>query len=215
MKLFYKEIYIGDITITGHDFPWMHGTFAKHLEYEQFKDFFAFLVSNDKKEGDEKNFDIEMFDGNNWTIQNETETVWIFPPHIYDTSNEIGFRYYKFENLDYNEARAKALLEKFGFDFKPEYRNEIIQLLEDEFSDYIEGSSEYLRVLCGYLFCIGNPTDLELIKKIKYGINMDVGTMIDSDWICSMEGIVDEYTIEREELITNFINYYKNYFTIS
>ena len=99
--LLFKELYIGDITITGGDFPWVHGTFSKRQEYDQFKDFFSFLISRDKKDGDEKNFDFfdleELFDENNWTIQNEVETIWIFAPNIYDKTNEIGFRYYKFE----------------------------------------------------------------------------------------------------------------------
>lgn len=117
--------------------------------------------------------------------------------------------------LDNNEKRAKKILEKFGFNFKQEYRNEIKQLLNEEIDNYQEGSSEYLRVLCGFLFCIGDPDDIELIKKAKYKINFDVGCMIDSEWIDSMENTSVDYEIrEREELIKDYIEYYKHYFDL-
>ena len=84
--------------------------------------------------------------------------------------------------MDNNEKRAEKILKQFGFNFKQEYRNEIRKLLIEEINNHQNGSSEYLRVLCGYLFCIGNPEDVEFIKKAKYGINFDVGCMIDSEW---------------------------------
>ena len=98
MQLFFKEVHIGDIAVTGGDFPWVHGAFTKRKEYEKFKDFFAFLISSDKKDGDEKAFDEELFDENNWRVKDGAEKTWIFTPHIYDEKNEIGFRYYKFED---------------------------------------------------------------------------------------------------------------------
>jgi len=116
--------------------------------------------------------------------------------------------------MDNNEKRAKNVLERFGFDFKEEYRKEIKQLLEDEFDNYQEGSSEYLRVLCGFLFCIGNPNDVVLIEKIKQGINMDVGAMIDYEWIGSMKGISRDDIRTREELLEDYISYYKSYFSL-
>lgn len=33
------------------------------------------------------------------------------------------------------------------------------------------------------LFCIGNTEDKHLIEKAKYSINMDVGCIVDSDWL--------------------------------
>ena len=115
--------------------------------------------------------------------------------------------------MDNNEKRAKKILEKFGFNFKQEYGNEIRQLLNEEIDNYQEGSSEYLRVLCGFLFCIGDPADIELIKKAKYKINMDVGCMINGEWIDSMENATVDYDIrERGELIEDYIEYYKHYF---
>lgn len=49
-----------------------------------------------------------------------------------------------------------------------------VELIQKEIENYQEGSSEYIRVLCGYLYCIGNASDAELIKRAKYGINFDV-----------------------------------------
>ena len=42
---------------------------------------------------------------------------------------------------------------------------------------------------------------------------MDVGCMIDQDWLSSLEngGIEDDYTLPRDELIRDFIDYYKGY----
>ena len=55
-------------------------------------------------------------------------------------------------------------------------------------------------------------SDIPLLKKAKYGINMDVGCMIDGEWIQSLEndGAVDEAhnLRSREELIKDFVRYY-------
>ena len=67
--------------------------------------------------------------------------------------------------------------------------------------------------LSGYLYCLGDISDIPLIKKAKYGINMDVGCMIDSEWLTSLEngGIEDSFTRSRVDLIRDFIDYYSNY----
>jgi len=116
--------------------------------------------------------------------------------------------------MDNNEKRAGDFLERFGFSFKEEYRGEIRRLLEVEFSDYQQGSSEYLRVLCGFLFCIGNVDDVELIEKIKLGINMDIGAMIDSEWIESMKGVPGSHIRTRDELLKDYVSYYVKYFNL-
>jgi len=121
----------------------------------------------------------------------------------------------KVENrYDCNEIRAKKLLKKYGFNFESVSLDEIRRLLNDEIDNYIEGSSEYLRVLCGYLFCIGKLEDVELMEKVKYSINMDVGTMIDGEWLDSMKSVQKIYTRSREELVSEFISYYKSYFSL-
>lgn len=37
------------------------------------------------------------------------------------------------------------------------------------------------------VICIGNMSDVPLLKMAKYSINMDVGCMIDGEWIESLE----------------------------
>lgn len=112
-----------------------------------------------------------------------------------------------------NEQRAEEIINKYKFDFDKILKAEIRSLIEAEITDYHSGSSEYIRVLCGYLFCIGDESDVPLLEKAKYGINMDVGCMIDGDWIESLKngGKSNEYLSDRITLINDFIRYYKNF----
>ena len=110
-----------------------------------------------------------------------------------------------------NEQRAELLVKKYGFDFENIPKEEIIQLIQKEIADYQPGSSEYIRLLCGYLYCIGDISDVPLMEKAKYGINMDVGCMIDEEWIESLKngGVRARYVNEREKIIGDFVSYYK------
>ncbi|CUU48886.1 hypothetical protein [Clostridium beijerinckii] len=112
-----------------------------------------------------------------------------------------------------NEERTEVLIKRYNLDFSMKYHGEIRQLLEKEIENYQEGSSEYLRFLCGYLFCIGDVNDIEIIKKAKYSINMDVGCMIDGVWIKSLEngGVESENVCGRHVLIDGFVYYYNNF----
>lgn len=112
-----------------------------------------------------------------------------------------------------NEKRAEEIINKYRFDFNKIPKAEIRSLIENEISDYQSGSSEYIRVLCGYLFCIGDKSDIPLLEKAKYEINMDVGCMIDEEWIESLknDGKAAEYIQPRSEIIDNFIKYYKDF----
>lgn len=112
-----------------------------------------------------------------------------------------------------NEQRAEQLIKKYGFDFEQIPKEEIIELMQKEIEDYQAGSSEYIRVLCGYLYCIGDSSDVQLLKKAKYGINMDVGCMIDGEWIESLEngGVGSDYVNPREKIIADFVAYYTNF----
>ena len=106
-----------------------------------------------------------------------------------------------------NEERADNLVKKYGFDFAKISKSEIRGLIEKEIENYQEGSSEYIRVLCGYLFCIGDYEDAELIERAKYNINFDAGCMIDGDWIAALKG---KMTKEDKQIhIQAFINYYE------
>ncbi|MBP0963736.1 MAG: hypothetical protein J5999_00390 [Oscillospiraceae bacterium] len=112
-----------------------------------------------------------------------------------------------------NEQRAEQLIKKYGFDFDNISKAEITGLIRDELDNYRHGSSEYLRALCGYLYCIGDKSDIPLLEKVKYGINMDVGCMIDIEWIDSlkMDGAEGEYIRSRKEIIDDFVKYYLNF----
>ena len=112
-----------------------------------------------------------------------------------------------------NEQRAEELVRKFGFDFDKIPKGEIRKLIEQEIDDFQKGSSEYIRLLCGYLFCTGDMTDVSLIEKAKYSINMDVGCMVDGEWIESLKngGQETEYIHLREDIIREFVSYYQDF----
>ena len=142
---------------------------------------------------------------------------------VLSENGELAKAAYEVFHEDVNEERAKQILLKYGFNFNSIPHDEIRQLLENEIQDYVSGayeyggSAEYLRVLCGYLFCIGNLADIAIIEKTKY-INFDIGCMIDGEWIDSMKCLSRAdtgYDIrDRDELITEFIDYYKAYFDL-
>lgn len=108
-----------------------------------------------------------------------------------------------------NEKRAEQLVREYGFDFENISKSKITELIEKEIDDFQEGSSEYIRLLCGYLYCIGDSSDAPLIKKAKYGINFDVQCMIDGEWIESLE---NGDTVKRQDIIDYFVSYYKGFF---
>ena len=132
------------------------------------------------------------------------------------------------KNVLYAEERAEFFIRKLGFDFDKIDKDEIIFLLNKEFERAITetereskfyDSSECLRVLCGYLYCLGDISDVPLLKKVKYGIDMDTGVAIDGIWIISLEnnGIeMKEYDIpSKKEIIKDFVDFYKNYYSLS
>lgn len=110
------------------------------------------------------------------------------------------------------EELADKLAAELGFDFGKISKSYIIELLEKEIKEYQYGeSAEYIRLLCGYLFCLGDKSDIPLIRKAK-SLNMDVGCMIDGEWLQSLEndGLSDEsnYLRSKDELIREFVRYY-------
>jgi len=140
-----------------------------------------------------------------------------------------------YDGFDENEIRAEDIIRKYGLIPTVDKRREIKELLEFEINNYIEGSSEYLRVLCGMLFCIGNIEDSVLIWKAKM-INFDVGCMIDVDFIfgagiketldyisdkqefAKMRDFLESYDldepIDKEEIVKNYKEYYTGYFSL-
>ena len=112
-----------------------------------------------------------------------------------------------------NGERAKQIIDKYGFDFNEIPKKEVIELLQNEIANYQSGSSEYIRLLCGYLYCLGDVSDVPLLEKAKYGINMNVGCMINGEWIESLKngGCKAQYTNSRQEIIDGFISYYQDF----
>ena len=114
-----------------------------------------------------------------------------------------------------NGERAEQLIKKYGFVFDKIPKDELTGLIQKEISEFKQGSSEYIRLLCGYLYCIsdGSCHDIELIEKAKYSINMDVGCMIDGEWIDSLKngGCEDSFSRPRKDIIDDFISYYTNF----
>ena len=64
-----------------------------------------------------------------------------------------------------NEQRTEQIIKKYGFNLINISKEEIIVLLQKEIADYQPGSSEYLRVLCGYLYCMGDISDVPLERN--------------------------------------------------
>lgn len=114
---------------------------------------------------------------------------------------------------DPNEQRAAKLVRRYAFDFSAIPKAEIIQLLQEELCHPISGSAEYMRVLCGYLYCLGDETDVPLLEKAKYSVHMDIGCMIDIEWIESLKngGEPGENLRPRAEIIRDFVDYYKDF----
>ncbi len=112
-----------------------------------------------------------------------------------------------------NEERAEALIRALGFDFAAISKERIQALLQREIEEFQEGSSEYIRLLCGYLFCLGDAADVSLLEKAKYGVNFDVGCMVDGEWIDSLKngGRETELVRPRKELVQNFVSYYQGF----
>lgn len=112
-----------------------------------------------------------------------------------------------------NEQRAEKIIEKYQFDFEKIPKDEIRAFIRAEIDDFQEGSSEYIRLLCGYLFCIGDQSDVPLLEEAKRGINMDVGCMIDWEWLESLKngGRETEEVRSKEELVEAFKFYYRDF----
>ena len=112
-----------------------------------------------------------------------------------------------------NEQRAEQLWAQYGADFGLISKQQIIDLLSVELADPQPGTGDYIRLLCGYLFCIGDASDAILLEKAKYDLNMDIGCMIDAEWIESLKQD-DTQNSSRQALINSFVEYYQHYFTV-
>lgn len=110
-----------------------------------------------------------------------------------------------------NEQRAEQLWTQCGADFDRISKQQIIDLLSAELAEPQPGTGDYIRLLCGYLFCLGNASDAALLERAKYDLNMDMGCMIDAEWIESLKQD-DIQNPSRQALINSFVEYYQHYF---
>ena len=60
-----------------------------------------------------------------------------------------------------NEQRAVKLIKHLGFNFESVSKDEIRGLIEQEMTNYQSGSSEYIRLLCGHLYCLSHYENFE------------------------------------------------------
>lgn len=111
-----------------------------------------------------------------------------------------------------NEERAAEIVRRYGFRFRQIPKEEIRELLEQETEHYRHGSSEYIRLLCGYLFCVGDKEDADLIEKVKFGINHDVQCMVDEEWISLLRAEPTlSVKLARRRSRNEFESYYKQF----
>ena len=116
-----------------------------------------------------------------------------------------------------SENKARLFFEEFGFNFKVEDRYIVRNLLEHEINNSSKNDEgEFLKVLCGYLFCIGNPEDVDLIKKVKNDLGRDVGLMINRGWTDAEMMKVDSMAkdVMYFGLREDYREFYQNYFNM-
>lgn len=113
-----------------------------------------------------------------------------------------------------NAEKIKDIIGKYGFDFNSISKQEITSLLEKELDNYLPGNFEYVRLLCGYIYCIGNASDIPLLKRAKYTTHEELTCMIDAEWIYSLINDSENITIygSRNQIMENFVTYYKNFY---
>ncbi|MEN1985580.1 hypothetical protein [Paenibacillus hubeiensis] len=77
----------------------------------------------------------------------------------------------------------EAVLELYGLDPDPAYREPIRQLLKREIEHMAAEDHELLRTLCVMLFCIGQVEDTHIIWQAKQK-NQDAASYIDVQLLC-------------------------------
>lgn len=94
MKLYFKDIELGDITEVSTDTPWMYGTIHLNENSKPFHEYFHGMVDEDNE------FDFEVADSeflaeSNWFIldENEGKYLGIDIPAIYIEDTTIAWRW--------------------------------------------------------------------------------------------------------------------------
>ncbi|MBC6976138.1 hypothetical protein H9I32_28365 [Bacillus sp. Xin] len=94
MKLYFKDIELGDITEVSADTPWMHGTIHLNENSQPFHEYFRGMV-DEEIEFDFEVADPEFLAESNWFIfdENECKYLEIDIPAIYIEDTTIAWRW--------------------------------------------------------------------------------------------------------------------------
>lgn len=111
-----------------------------------------------------------------------------------------------------DEEKAESIIKEYGFDFDDIEKSDIIFLIEQELCNKNRNGNMTLRVLCFYLFCLGDTNDVHILEKAKHS-SFDAGCMIDGEWIDALRKTDNES--EKQSLIQKNTNELKSYFGLS
>ncbi|MGG3519759.1 hypothetical protein ABES33_07150 [Bacillus pseudomycoides] len=94
MKLYFKDIELGEITELSADPPWMYGTIHLNEKSKPFHEYFHGMVDEDN-EFDFDSADPEFLAESNWSIldENEGKYLGIDIPAIYIENTIIAWRW--------------------------------------------------------------------------------------------------------------------------
>ena len=90
MKLYFKDIHLGDISNANGDGFWMYGHINFTDNIVEFKDFLNKMV--DENNPSLEDVDPLFLDDNNWIILKDNQLKGIGIPAVYFDSNEIEWR---------------------------------------------------------------------------------------------------------------------------
>ena len=91
MELLFQHEAIGKIENTYHEDYWVHGSFISNDAYFKYKNFLDAIVSEEGM--DEKQYNQELFDENNWFVKSKDGLKGIWIPAIYYNDGEVSIRY--------------------------------------------------------------------------------------------------------------------------
>lgn len=92
MKLYFKDIEIGEIKDVFIETPWMYGTIHLNENSKPFQEYFREMVNEDST-FDFESMDPEFLDDENWTVLDEGQYLGIDIPAVYIEDTTIAWRW--------------------------------------------------------------------------------------------------------------------------
>ncbi|PEB47830.1 hypothetical protein CON65_10545 [Bacillus pseudomycoides] len=94
MKLYFKDIELGEITEVHTDTPWMYGTIHLNKNSKPFQEYFRGMI-DEEHEFDFESTDPEFSDERNWSVFDENEGTYlgIALPAIHIEDTAIAWRW--------------------------------------------------------------------------------------------------------------------------